>query len=202
MFLSIMNNSTINEANFFKVACLFESALVLLALVLGWMAGINPLEHIVFSESAIFRGLLGTIPLYLIFMALYQMDIAALQDIRRILLDTVGSSMHKMHWTDLLVLASIAGISEEILFRGLLQPWLELKWGMVAGLIFSNVIFGLVHAVTPLYAVLAGLVGVYLGLFLDFGGERNLLTPIIIHGCYDFLAFLAVMHFYRKQNLS
>lgn len=195
-----INKTTINEVNFFKIACLFESGLILVAVFLGWIGGINPFERIIFSEAALFYGLLGTVPLLLVFSALYQMEIAALQKIRQILLDTMGSSMHKLHWTDLLVLAAIAGVSEEILFRGVIQPWIELSWGMTAGLIFSNVLFGLVHAVTPLYALLAGLVGVYLGLFLDFGGQRNLLTPIIIHGVYDFLAFLVVMHYYRKQS--
>lgn len=60
---------------------------------------------------------------------------------------------------------------------------------MNAGLIGSSVLFGLVHAITPLYALLAMGVSIYLGLFLDYGGERNLLTPIVIHTAYDFLAF-------------
>ena len=63
-------------------------------------------------------------------------------------------------------------------------------------------IFGLVHAVTPLYAVLAAFVGIYLGLSLDYGGDRNLLTPVIIHGLYDFLAFVALMRVYRASQLS
>jgi membrane protease YdiL (CAAX protease family) len=66
-------------------------------------------------------------------------------------------------------------------------------------LIASSIIFGLVHAVTPLYALLATLVGIYLGLAMDYGGERNLLTPIIIHGLYDFLAFLVIVRTYRSN---
>jgi len=38
-----------------------------------------------------------------------------------------------------------------------------------------------------------------LGLALDIGGDRNLLTPIIIHGLSDFLAFLALMRRYRAS---
>jgi membrane protease YdiL (CAAX protease family) len=41
-----------------------------------------------------------------------------------------------------------------------------------------------------------------LGLSLDYGGERNLLTPIIIHGFYDFLAFVALMRAYRASLAS
>jgi membrane protease YdiL (CAAX protease family) len=51
--------------------------------------------------------------------------------------------------------------------------------------------------VTPLYAVLAALVGMYLGLSMDYGIERNVLTPIMIHGLYDFLAFFMLMRAYR-----
>jgi membrane protease YdiL (CAAX protease family) len=110
--------------------------------------------------------------------------------------------LHRYHWTDLFILAAIAGISEEILFRGVIQPWMESSWGLNTGLIGSSMLFGLVHAITPLYAVLAALVSIYLGLALDYGGERNLLTPIIIHGLYDFLAFLALMRSYRASLLS
>jgi hypothetical protein len=68
---------------------------------------------------------------------------------------------------------------------------------MTVGLLASNIIFGLAHAVTPLYAVLATFVGIYLSLSLDYGGDRNLLVPIVIHGLYDFLAFVALMRAYR-----
>jgi len=83
-----------------------------------------------------------------------------------------------------------------------LQPWLESYWGALGGLIGSNIVFGLVHAITPLYLVLATVVGIYLGLVLDYGGERALLTPVLIHWLYDFLAFMALMRSYRASKLS
>jgi membrane protease YdiL (CAAX protease family) len=100
----------------------------------------------------------------------------------------------------LLYLGLLAGVSEEILFRGFLQPWFEREWGWAGGIVFSNLIFALVHWVTPLYALLAGLTGAYLGVSLDITGERNLLVPILIHAVYDFMAFLAVAQTFRKQT--
>ncbi len=170
-----------------------------MALFLGWIADINPFADLNFSEKAVFYGLMGTLPIFLLFLAMQQLQIDSVQQIRKLLLETLGPSMHGYGWADLLVLASIAGLSEEVLFRGLIQPWLESSWGMSAGLLVSNIIFGLVHAVTPLYAVLAMLIGIYLGLFLDYGGERNLLTPVIIHALYDFLAFFVIMRGYRAS---
>ena len=193
-----MENSPIKTDNFFKTACYFEGALIFVAVVLGWIANIDPFENIHFSENAILFGLFGTIPLFLIFLAMEHMQHTSVKKIRQVLIETLGPNMHRYNWADFFILAAIAGVSEEILFRGVLQPWMENSWGMTAGLIGSNIIFGLVHAVTPLYAVLAMSVGIYLGLFLDYGGERNLLTPIVIHAVYDFLAFMAIMKTYRK----
>jgi membrane protease YdiL (CAAX protease family) len=185
--------------DFFKSACYFEASLVLVAVFLGWVADIDPFENIYFSESVVAYGVIGTAPLFLMFLALEQMQGKSVANIRKLLLNTLGPGLHRYHWTDLFILAAIAGVSEELLFRGVIQPWIETSWGITAGLIGSNIVFGLVHAVTPLYAVLAAVVGIYLGLSLDYGGDRNLLIPIIIHGFYDFLAFVALMRVYRAS---
>lgn len=192
--------NTPNKQNFFKLAVYFEGSLIIVAVILGWIVGIDPFVQIQFSELSLAYGIIGALNLFIAFLLLYRLEIESLQKIRRILHDTLGPMLSDYHWTDLMVLATVAGVSEEILFRGVLQPWMESSWGMTAGLIGSNIIFGLVHAVTPLYAVLAALVGIYLGLSLDFGGQRNLFTPIVIHGAYDFLAFVVVMRAYRREN--
>ena len=194
-----MDKSLLKFDDFFKSACYFEAALILVAIALGWVADINPFANIVFSESALAYGVLGTIPLFLMFLGLEQVQGKSVVNIRKLLLNTLGPGLHRYHWSDLFVLAAIAGVSEELLFRGVIQPWIESSWGITAGLIGSNIVFGMVHAVTPLYAVLAALVGIYLGLSLDYGGDRNLLTPIIIHSGYDFLAFVALMRVYRAS---
>lgn len=198
-----MTNPNTPPANtFFKSACLFEASLVLVAALLGWFAGINPIATLFFDESAILVGIFGTFPLILLFLILQILPINSLQTIRQLLMDTLVSRLHDLHWTDLFVLSAIAGIAEELLFRGALQPWFESLWGIQAGLWISSVIFGLVHAVTPIYALLATLVSVYLGLSLDYSGTRNLLTPIIIHGLYDFLVFILLVQQYKKQHLT
>ena len=194
-----MDKSLFKLDDFFKSACVFEASLILVAVGLGWIASINPFENIHFSEMALVYGVIGTMPLFLMFLALEKIQGESVVKIKNLLLNTLGPGLHRYHWTDLLILASIAGVSEELLFRGVIQPWIENSWGATAGLIASNILFGLVHAVTPLYAVLAMLVGIYLGLSLTYGGETNLLVPIIIHGFYDFLAFVVLMRIYRSS---
>ena len=194
-----MDKSPIKFDDFFKSACVFEASLILVAVGLGWIASINPFENIHFSEMAILYGVIGTMPLFLMFLALEKIQGDSVVKIKNLLLNTLGPGLHSYHWTDLLILASIAGVSEELLFRGVIQPWIENSWGAATGLIASNILFGLVHAVTPLYAVLAMLVGIYLSLSLTYCGETNVLVPIIIHGFYDFLAFVVLMRIYRSS---
>ena len=47
--------------------------------------------------------------------------------------------------------------------------------------------FGALHARTALYAAIAFLVSIYLGLLYALSG--TLLAPMITHGLYDFVAF-------------
>jgi membrane protease YdiL (CAAX protease family) len=188
------------KIQFLRLATWFEGGLILLAYAIGWMVSVDPASHLALDPMALAWGVIGTIPLYIFFAVTYRFPKAGMQDIKRFLVEKLGPFLAGCGWPELLYLGFLAGISEEILFRGLLQPWLERDWGWAGGLVFSNMIFALVHWVTPLYALLAGLTGAYLGLSLDFGGERNLLTPILIHAIYDFLAFLAVAQTYRRRQ--
>jgi len=194
-----MPQSTPIASSFFKVACYFEAALTLVAIILGWLVAVDPFTYLAFDEQALLHGLLLTLPLVLLFVTLQTLPFDALEKIKTLLLETLGSRLYRCHWTDILILAAIAGFSEEVLFRGTLQPWLENALGTTAGLWVSNAIFAFAHAVTPLYAALAMLMGIYLSMSLDYGAERNLLTPIVIHGCYDFIAFMIILRNYRNS---
>ena len=72
--------------------------------------------------------------------------------------------------------------------------------GPLPGLFAASILFGLAHLVTPTYAFLAGLVGLYLGwLYL---ASSNLLVPVTVHSVYDFVAltFLIRQHRRREQD--
>ncbi|WP_347988209.1 CPBP family intramembrane glutamic endopeptidase [Methylomonas sp. AM2-LC] len=190
------------DTNFFKTACLFEGALIVVAIVLGWLTNTDPFANLHFSEAALGLGLLATLPMLIMFFVIQQLPNLAVQKIRDLLLATLGPPLYRRHWTDLFVLSSIAGISEELLFRGVLQPWLENSFNMMTGLVASNLVFALVHAITPIYALLALLIGLYLGVSLDYQGERNLLVPMVIHALYDFVAFIVILRNYKKSLIG
>ena len=93
---------------------------------------------------------------------------------------------------ELAVISVLAGLGEEMLFRGVIQQavegWVGEQFGWWVGLAAAAVLFALVHPVTLTYALLAGLIGLYLGsIWLATG---NLLVPIVVHSAYDFLALV------------
>jgi uncharacterized protein len=91
-----------------------------------------------------------------------------------------------LFWPDLIWLGLLPGLSEELLFRGVMISALGLN---VTGLVLSSFCFGILHLggmqQWP-YAVWATVVGLLLGYsVLDTG---NLLVPIVAHICTNLIS--------------
>ena len=149
------------------------------------------------NGSSIQLGVIATLPLFGIAAVLDLIEklVPALNDVtkatQRSVLGLLGGS--RKPFIALIVslaLGSAAGWGEEMLFRGVLQCELSERLGNeVLALGSSAVVFGALHAVTPLYAVLAGMASIYFGeLYLQY---NNLAIPIICHGLYDVGALMA-----------
>jgi uncharacterized protein len=84
-------------------------------------------------------------------------------------------------WPDLIWLGLLPGLSEELLFRGVLLPSIGYNW---VGVILSALCFGLLHTNSRQqwpYALWASVVGLVLGMALLQTG--NLAVPIFAHIC-------------------
>ena len=82
-------------------------------------------------------------------------------------------------WTDLIWLGLLPGLSEELLFRGVMLPALGLN---VAAVVLSSILFGVLHlsgAGQWPYVVWATIVGFALGYCALITG--NLLVPVLAH---------------------
>jgi membrane protease YdiL (CAAX protease family) len=101
-------------------------------------------------------------------------------------------------WAELFLLAGLAGFAEELLFRGVLQTGLARVIPNVWALLIASAAFGLAHFATSTYALLAGVMGLYLGTLLLFQG--SLAAPIVTHTLYDLVALIWVAQRYRASG--
>jgi membrane protease YdiL (CAAX protease family) len=91
-------------------------------------------------------------------------------------------------WPDLIWLGLLPGLSEELLFRGVMLPALGADW---LAIIVSSLIFGILHfsgrQQWP-YVIWAAIVG--LALAYSALASGNLLVPIVAHVTTNFVASL------------
>ena len=86
----------------------------------------------------------------------------------------------------IVLLAIVAGIGEELLFRGVFQTAAEQHLPLAAAIILPNLLFGALHARSLIYALAAGCVGAYLGVVFWLSG--SLVAVMIAHALYDLIA--------------
>lgn len=83
-------------------------------------------------------------------------------------------------------LALAAGVCEELLFRGFLQPWLAYFSTPLVGLMVASVIFGLLHYASFIYFLVTATMGLVLGAV--YWLSESLLAVVVWHGVYDLIA--------------
>jgi uncharacterized protein len=103
-------------------------------------------------------------------------------------------------WPDLFWLGLLPGLSEELLFRGVMLPSLGLTW---TGLIASSLCFGILHMSSlqqwP-YVLWASIVGLALGYSTFI--THNLLVPVTAHILTNFISSMAWKWYYQRQSIS
>lgn len=188
--------------NFPLTTALFEGALVPAAILFGWLLGRPPLATFSFNLNDALLGVAATVPLLVVFWLCLVIPFRPFQNITQILDEMLVPSFRDCAVIQLLIIAALAGVGEEMLFRGVIQASAAVEiggpHGVWLGLLIAAVLFGLLHPITPTYAILAGLIGLYLGgIWLVCG---NLLTPVVTHGLYDFVALMYLVK--RKSNVG
>jgi membrane protease YdiL (CAAX protease family) len=92
---------------------------------------------------------------------------------------------------DLAIISLLAGIGEEILFRGVLQARF--------GIVIASIVFGLMHSVSAAYVIVTIIMGLYIGIIFEFG--ESLLIPMQLHFIYDFAALVYLKYIIKKPCL-
>lgn len=170
------------------VALSAELALGIVGVGVGWLFGVNVGEQLgppTAWGGGIALGLLATLPMLAAYAALQAARWRPLARLRRDVRRMAGQLLRGAGLGAIAAVSLAAGLGEEILFRGALQPvlagWLT-DWG---GVLAAGLLFGMAHPISWTYFWLAALWGVYLGALTL--GTGDLLPAIVAHAAYDFV---------------
>lgn len=174
-----------------------EIALALTAAVLGWWLYQPPWEAMAWNLADAGIGAAAALPMFVALVLGMHWPIGPLRRMKQINEEFVRPLFEPCSVAELGLVSAIAGVGEEWLFRAFLQGSCSEWLGPWLGWSIANGVFGLLHAVTPAYAIFAALAGVYFGALWTLTG--NLLTAIVAHALYD---WLALVYLTRRKPLA
>ncbi|QDU31098.1 CAAX amino terminal protease self- immunity [Anatilimnocola aggregata] len=194
---------------FVLITVCFEGALAVLALGLGWLLGFSPWYGVppegydlVRASRDILWGLFATAPPVLVLLVEDRIPGQPLQAVKDQVTDLLGRVLAGATAGELLLIACLAGIGEELLFRGFLQAGLVHllpgSWAVLGSLVIASVAFGLCHFLSRTYFVLATIAGLYFGMLMLVSG--SIVPAIIAHAFYDFVALVYLADESRQAN--
>ena len=177
------------------VAIVFEGGLLVLALVVAWWLGVSLFEQVRFQWHSVWLSVAGTCPLLLVLVWCTRSRWKPLTRLLQEVEDQVLPLFAGCSVVELAVISGLAGLAEESLFRGVLQTALAGWLNPPLALVVACAAFGLAHLITPTYALLSSVIGLYLGCLLMI--SDNLLVPILVHAMYDLVALVYLVRRYK-----
>lgn len=174
------------------MAVVVEGGIALLAVVFAWLFRVQLRDMLpVFGRPlfvAVVRGLVATLPMLAIFWLLVNSNWPLMRQLREQVEWLIGEMFPSGSVAQFAMVAALAGIGEELLFRGTLQTIIGDWTTPVVGLVITSLLFGLAHALSKLYFLFAVAVGAFLGwMTLRY---NDLVAAMVAHGLYDFLALV------------
>ena len=197
------DSSELGPNHVFWGGIILESALVGVAAIIGILVFGEAFPFTLRIDGpGLWQSLLATAPIvaYMLFSLSPTAErIPSLRRIYDILRTLLGPSLAGSRAWQLILLGLAAGVGEETLFRGVLQPWVtELTASHWTAILSTSIVFGLLHAVTPMYFVVATMISLYFGWVLV--QTDNLLVPMLAHGLYDVVGFLVLRKRFREED--
>jgi len=183
----------------FPMAVLVEGALAVIAAAIAWLLSV-PLREL-FPVSgisltwAVVRGLIATVPMLVMFCWLVHSDWPALRTLQQQVERIIGEMFPSANIIQLAIVAALAGVGEELLFRGVLQTVIGWWTTPIAGLLISGLMFGALHALSKVYFSLATVIGIGFGWMTWYFDD--LVGPMVAHSLYD---FVALMYLSRRRE--
>jgi uncharacterized protein len=197
-FLTMATDSSEEEPDsVFMTAIAVEMGLGAVALILGWLTNVDVRQWIPRFEPDNVRvilaglglGVVAALPMLAAISLIERIDWAPIRRLKELEDMPMVSTLLGLSKWELIAISISAGVGEELLVRGWLMGWITgplpgaTTTMLVSGLLVSSIAFGLMHPITPAYAVIACFIGLYLGGLVLW--TENLIVPIVAHAVYD-----------------
>ncbi|MCC5858478.1 MAG: CPBP family intramembrane metalloprotease [Ectothiorhodospiraceae bacterium] len=167
-------------------AVILQGMVIPLALGLALIVGVTPWADFHLTAEALLIAVLATAPLVIGFRATANARSPWFRDLDELIRPTLTTLFRDRSEGAVVLVCLLAGLGEELLFRGFLQAWLSELLSPWMGVALAAVAFGLLHFLSFTYLVIATALGLYLGVLYELTG--NLLIVCLVHALYDWAA--------------
>lgn len=175
-----------------RAALVFQGGIGVLGLVAILLFGIPVQNNGLAVGAAVFWGLAGSVATYGVIMTLNRL-LGLLRQSLESQLELLHRFAREYSWPTLVALSVLAGIGEELLFRGAIQGWLAQHFNEGLAVVSASLLFGAVHYLSFTYFMLATALGLILG--VTYAVTDSLLLVMVWHGAYDMLALYCLRRF-------
>ncbi|HMO15592.1 MAG TPA: CPBP family intramembrane metalloprotease [Pirellulaceae bacterium] len=196
------------EPNLMVLVILVQGGLLGLALILAWLLQLydtsQPLSEWLSWPwlSGTWLGLVAALPLFFVAIKLSQAQFAWSRNFSTRTEELLRTIFKDVSVPGLIWISICAGVSEEMLFRWSLQggmaAWFNFPGGAFLALTIASVIFGVLHWIDRIYALLATAAGFYMGMLMLATG--TVVVPMVAHAAYDFMILYWLLRIKRPDQ--
>ena len=137
-----MQSEPASDVHLFRLAVLFEGGAVV-ALLLGWMVSAPATQTLHWSAAGWGWGALASLPLLAVMLLVTHFPFGPLARLNRLVSEVIVPLVRHSSVLEFLTISLLAGVGEELLFRGVLQALLARWTTPVVGLALASLLFGL-----------------------------------------------------------
>lgn len=177
----------------------FQAGIVVLGLILLWLFDIPVATDGLTVPAYLAWGTAAGVLTYGALLLLSLTDLLSSDTLQKHLQD-LHWFVRSQSWPVLIGLAVLAGVGEELLFRGVIQGWVSEYLGRVVGILAGGVIFGLAHALSRAYFTVAAALGMVFG--VAYAITDSIQLVMVWHAVYDLVVIFILRRYPQLFGLN